>query len=56
MAMFKVRKVVTYEYEAYIEAESYGEAEEIARYFNNVEWEDKTDYGYNEEYDVDKED
>lgn len=56
MATFRVRKVVTHEYETYIKADTFDEAEEIAMYDNNLEWEDNTDYGYNEEYDIDEED
>lgn len=56
MATFKVRKVVTMVYEAEIKARNYDKAEEKARYDDKVEWEDMTEYGYNEDYDIDKED
>ena len=55
MATFRVRKIVTETYEAYIEAEDWEDAEEKARYDTDVEWRDTTDYT-DEEYDVDEED
>ena len=53
MKTYEVRKVVTYEYTAYIEAKDLDEAEDKARYDDTVEWEDVTDEGYNEDYDLD---
>lgn len=54
MKEFEVRKTITLEYVAYVEAEDWEDAEEKARYDDNVEWEDRTNDGYNEEYEVDE--
>ena len=55
MATFKVRKRLVYTYEAEIEAEDWEEAEEKARYNDNVEWEDVTDYNYpNDDFDTEE--
>lgn len=55
MATFRVRKVLTYTYEAYVEAEDWEEAEEKARYNgDDIEWEDTTDYNCDEDIEAEE--
>ena len=54
MATFKVRKRLTYTYETEIEAEDWEEAEEKARYDDNVVWEDVTDYNCDDDFDTEE--
>ena len=56
MSTFKVRKTLTYIYEAEIEAEDFDEAEEKARYDSDIIWEDCTDYNCDDVFDVEEED
>lgn len=52
MKEYRVRKVLTYTYEAYVEAEDWEDAEEKARYDDDIEWEDTTDYSCDEDIEV----
>lgn len=54
MAKFRVYCTKTFRYEADVEADDWEEAEEKARYDNDIEWEDHTDYTDNEDYDMDE--